>query len=163
MTDSTTAVARPVPRWLLAVAVLAAAVALVLLVLGQLVTTLKAGMADPAWPTEPWYLINNYKDEVNYLVEHAHRIVGFALGGILGALTLCVWWLEPRKTAKWVGVAAVVGTLLVSAGVQGVVRSLAEELGDDTFAGYAGLLNPFTIADARLNDDSRFKAKVEMP
>jgi len=110
MTD-TTAVARPVPRWMLAVAILAAAVALVLLVLGQLVTTLKAGMADPAWPTEPWYLINNYKDEVNYLVEHTHRIVGFALGGILGALTLCVWWLEPRKTAKWVGVAAVVALI----------------------------------------------------
>jgi heme A synthase len=93
---------------MLAVAILAAAVSLFLLVLGQLVTTLKAGMADPRWPTEPWYLINNYKAEVGYLVEHSHRIVGFTLGGILGLLTLGIWWLEPRKRAKWLGLAAVV-------------------------------------------------------
>jgi heme a synthase len=110
MTD-TAEVERPVPPWLFAVAILAAAVTLVLLVLGQLVTTLKAGMADPAWPTEPWYLISNYKDEVNYLVEHTHRIAGFTLGAILGVLTLCIWWLEPRKTARWVGVVAVVALL----------------------------------------------------
>jgi cytochrome c oxidase assembly protein subunit 15 len=108
-------VARPVPRWLFAVAILAAVVALFLLVLGQLVTTLKAGMADPGWPTAPWHLVNNYKDEVNYLVEHSHRIAGFTLGGILGALTLGIWWLEPRKTAKWVGVVAV-AVLLVGFG-----------------------------------------------
>src|SRR5688500_18597710 len=114
MTD-TAEVARPVPRWLFAVAILAAAVALFLLVLGQLVTTLKAGMADPEWPTAPWYLIDNYKAEVNYLVEHSHRIAGFTLGGILGLLTLGIWWLEPRKAARWVGVVAV-AVLLVGFG-----------------------------------------------
>src|SRR5438132_11454860 len=110
MTD-TVEVERPVPRWLHALAILAAAITLVLLVLGQLVTTLKAGMADPAWPTAPWYLVNNYKDEVQYLVEHTHRIAGFTLGAILGVLTLCIWWQEPRKAARWVGVVGVVALL----------------------------------------------------
>ncbi|HSQ55048.1 MAG TPA: hypothetical protein VLM40_04815, partial [Gemmata sp.] len=70
MTDSRE-VPRPVPRWLMAVAILAAAAALVLLVLGQLVTTLKAGMADPQWPTAPWHLIKRFETGVNYLVEHS--------------------------------------------------------------------------------------------
>jgi heme A synthase len=110
MTD-TAEVARPVPRWLFAVAILAAAAALFLLVLGQLVTTLKAGMADPEWPTAPWYLVNNYKDELNYLVEHSHRIAGFTLGGVLGFLTLGFWWQEPRKVARWIGVIGAVALL----------------------------------------------------
>ena len=63
--------ARPVPRWLHAWAVLAAAATLLLLALGQMVTSFRAGMADPVWPTEPWYLFSNYKLDFGYLVEHA--------------------------------------------------------------------------------------------
>jgi heme A synthase len=121
MTD-TAEVARPVPRWLLAVAILAAAGMVVfLLVLGQLVTTLKAGMADPEWPTAPWYLINNYKNEVNYLVEHNHRIAGYTIGTLLGVFTLAIWWLEPRKTARWVGVVAVVALVGAFGWFQGAI------------------------------------------
>jgi heme A synthase len=107
MTD-TAEVVRPVPRWVLALAVVACAVAVVLLILGQLVTTLKAGMADPLWPTEPWYLLKNYKEEVGYLVEHSHRIVGFAFGGVVSVVVLACWWREPRKRAWWCGVLGMV-------------------------------------------------------
>ena len=47
---------RPVRLWLHAWAVLTFIATLGLLVLGQLVTSFRAGMADPIWPTEPWYL-----------------------------------------------------------------------------------------------------------
>ena len=51
-----TSYTRPVPRWLHVWAIFTVAVTVVLLVLGQLVTSFRAGMADPIWPTEPWYL-----------------------------------------------------------------------------------------------------------
>ena len=106
---------RPVPRWLHSWAVLTVCATLVLLVIGQLVTSFRAGMADPIWPTEPWYLLDNYKLDAGYLIEHAHRIVGFSVGGIVSVLALGMWWTEPRPVAKWVGILALI-TLLAGFG-----------------------------------------------
>jgi heme A synthase len=107
MTDPATP-DRPAPRWLHAAAVLTAAVTLVLLILGQLVTSFRAGMADPIWPTEPWYLASNYKLDLGYLIEHSHRIAGFAVGGLVSVLALGIWWTNPGKLGRWVGLAALV-------------------------------------------------------
>jgi heme A synthase len=109
MTDPVTP-DRPVPRWLHAWAVLTAAVTLVLLVLGQLVTSFRAGMADPVWPTEPWYLFVVGWQEPNrgYLIEHSHRIAGFVVGGLVSVLALGVWWTNPGKVGRWVGFAALI-------------------------------------------------------
>ncbi len=104
---------RPVPRWLHMGAILAAASTLLLLVLGQLVTSFRAGMADPIWPTEPWYLFSNYKLDFGYLVEHTHRIAAFTVGGLVIFLVLGLWWTEPRQTARWI---AIVGVLVLIAG-----------------------------------------------
>src|SRR5438046_5869772 len=114
MTDPATP-DRPVPRWLHAWAVLTAAVTLVLLVLGQLVKSFRAGMADPVWPTEPWYLLDNYKLDPGYLIEHSHRIAGFAVGGLVGVLALGLWWTGTRSAVRWVGVCALL-TLLSAFG-----------------------------------------------
>jgi len=100
--------ARPVPRRLHAWAGLTVLVTLVLLVLGQLVTSFRAGMADPIWPTEPWYLLNNYRLDPGYLIEHTHRIAGFAVGAVVSVLALGLWWTEPRKAARWAGLLALV-------------------------------------------------------
>jgi ABC-2 type transport system permease protein len=35
----------------------------------------------------------------------------------------------------------------VLSGIQATVRGLAEEFGNDTFAGYAGLISPFSLVD----------------
>jgi cytochrome c oxidase assembly protein subunit 15 len=94
---------RPVPRWLHWGAVLAVFITLCPLLLGQLVTSVRAGMADPYWPTEPWYLINNYRFDFGYLVEHSHRIAGFIVGGVVSALALGLWWTEPRPIVRWLG------------------------------------------------------------
>ncbi len=106
---------RSAPRWFHIGAILTLGIVLFPLVLGQLVTSLRAGMADPKWPTEPWYLIENYKLDIGYLVEHSHRIAGFALGGVISLLTIGLWFTEPRKFARWVGVGGIV-VLLVAFG-----------------------------------------------
>ena len=73
-----------------------------------------------------------------------------ALGGaavlalVLAGIGLVVAAMTPRRG---LGVAAVVGVLLVLSGIQATVRAIAEEFGNDTFAGYAGLISPFTLVD----------------
>ena len=52
--------------------------------------------------------------------------------------------MTPRRG---VGVAAVVGVLLVLSGLQATVRAMAEEFGNDTFSGYTGLISPYTLVD----------------
>ena len=47
---------QPVPRWLHAWAMLTAVVAGAAVTMGAVVTTFRVGMADPVWPTAPWYL-----------------------------------------------------------------------------------------------------------
>jgi heme A synthase len=99
---------RPVPRWLHVGAVVAVGISLFPLVLGMIVTSVRAGMADPKWPTEPWYLLNNFQLKFGYLIEHSHRIAGFVLGIVFSLLTLGFWRTEPRTVARWAGLAALV-------------------------------------------------------
>ena len=109
---------RPVPRWLHAWAILTACVTVVLLVLGQLVTTFRAGMADPVWPTEPWYFANNYRSfkvDFGYFVEHTHRIAGFLVGGVVSVLALGLWLTQPRKNVRLAGLLALVALLMAFA------------------------------------------------
>ena len=42
-------------------------------------------MADPIWPTEPWYLfvIGWQEPSRGYLIEHTHRIAAFTVGGLV--------------------------------------------------------------------------------
>lgn len=63
---------------------------------------------------------------------------------VLAGIGLLVAAMTPRRG---LGVAAVVGVLLVTSGIQATVRAMAEEFGSDTFAGYAGLLSPFSLVD----------------
>ncbi len=69
-------------------------------------------------------------------------VVVYAL--VLAGVGLVVAAMTPRRG---LGVAAVVGVLLVLSGIQATVRVLAEELGDETLSGYAGLISPYTLVD----------------
>ncbi len=94
---------RSVPRWLHAWAVLCAAATFLLLLVGQLVTSFRAGMADPIWPTEPWYLFSNYKLDLGYLIEHSHRILGFTVGILVAVLAYGLWLGESCPRARNIG------------------------------------------------------------
>ena len=103
MTD-TESTSRPAPRWLHAWAVLTTAATFVLLLLGQLVTSYRAGMADPVWPTEPWYVFHTatesekarFKEEFAFFIEHSHRIAGWTVGGLVTVLAIG----HPRAEAR---------------------------------------------------------------
>ena len=99
---------RNMPRWLHFWAWLTVAAAGILLTLGQLVTSFQAGMADPLWPTEPWYLllIDWQEPSPGYLIEHSHRIAGFVVGGLTAILALGLWWNHPRRLNRAVGMVA---------------------------------------------------------
>ncbi len=96
------------PRLLHFGAIAAVTIILAPLLLGQLVTSVRAGMADPYWPTEPWYLINNYKLDFGYLVEHIHRIAGFLVGGVVSILAIGLWLTERNCWLKWLGLIGLV-------------------------------------------------------
>ena len=91
-------------------------------------------MADPVWPTEPWYLADNYKLDFGYLVEHFHRIVGLARRrsrtgphirgvGRRATTTACVGWASGRWLALSLPFSAFHGVLrMAPVGQEGLAR-----------------------------------------
>jgi ABC-2 type transport system permease protein len=63
---------------------------------------------------------------------------------VLAGIGLVIAALTPRRG---LGVAAVIAVLAMLAGVQGAVQAIAVDQNKDTFAGYAGLLSPFSLVD----------------
>src|SRR5688500_16865110 len=99
---------RPVPRYLHVWAVVAALATVVLLAIGQLVTSFGAGMADRVWPTEPWYVFRTatetekarFKEDFAFFIEHSHRIAGWTIGGLVIVLTGGLLLTEPRRAVR---------------------------------------------------------------
>jgi len=93
-----------------------AAATLLMLTLGGLVTSLKAGLAYLDWPTSGGYLLNppDWLRERDTMVEHGHRLMGYLLG-LLGLVQL-VWLVArpPRPYLRWM----MLGAFLLG-GVQG--------------------------------------------
>lgn len=110
---------RPVPVFVRVWAVLTVVVALLLLfVLGGFVTSFRVGMADPVWPTEPWYLLGQdwKKLEFGFLVEHTHRAAGSVVGVMAILLALGAWACEPGRRLRWLGLVAIVLLIVCFAG-----------------------------------------------
>ena len=61
---------------------------------------------------------------------------------VLAGIGLLVASVTPRRG---LGVAAVIATLTVIGGVQGVLMGIAHDQGQDTFGGYSMLLSPFSL------------------
>ncbi len=90
--------------------------AAVLLVAGGLTTSFGAGMADPVWPTEPWFLLvkGHEYDPVadrGFLLEHTHRAAGFVTGLLALALTTAAWLSGPNKRSRLAGLLALTALL----------------------------------------------------
>src|SRR5947208_1479009 len=119
---------RPAPRWLHAWAVLTVLATAFLLAAGGMVTTFRVGMADPVWPTTPWYLffIDWREPSRGFLIEHSHRLAGYVVGCCSIVLAVGLWASRARAGLKWLGLAGLLG---VSAqGVLGGFRVRLNEL-----------------------------------
>ena len=83
------------------------------------------------------------------LTEYLRALGGAALYAlILAGIALVIAALTPRRG---LGVAAVIAVLLVLSGLQAMVQGLAGEFGQQTLAGYAGLISPFSMVDGVLS------------
>lgn len=117
-------------RWLARYAVVTAAVALLPIGMGTLVTTLDAGMAFLDWPTSdgqnmflyPW--LQDFHANRDKFVEHGHRLAGSLIGMFsigLVALTL------RRETRGWVRILAIgILTAVILQGLLGGFRVIAD-------------------------------------
>ena len=97
---------------------------------GGFVTTYRAGMAVPDWPTTFGYNMFLYPPEswlkvFDVFLEHSHRLMGIPVGLATIALAIVLWRDRSRRPVAWLGVAAVIGVSLQ--GVLGGVRVLADE------------------------------------
>lgn len=116
-----------------------------LLALGAFVTSFRVGMADPVWPTEPWRLalIDWSEPDPGFIVEHTHRLFGFAVGGLMSALALGLACTEARRGLRWYGLASIIGLLGAYGWLHGVLIRQAK-----TLAPGATLTVPPTVAAA---------------
>lgn len=103
-------------RWLHRFAVLTALTTFLLLGAGGMVTSKGVGMAVPDWPNSYGY--NMFLFPVSQwiggiLYEHTHRLIGASVGLLTAALAAWLWVRETTGRARWLGVGAIVFTLVL--------------------------------------------------
>ncbi len=110
--------------WLVAVATFP------LIWMGGFVTTYRAGMAVPDWPSTFGYNLFLYPLEswlsvFDVFLEHSHRLIAASVGILAIALSAALWLGDRRRWVRWLGVLAVAGVSLQ--GVLGGLRVVADE------------------------------------
>ena len=98
---------------------------LVLIGIGGLVTTKGVGMAVPDWPNTFGYNMflvpfDRWIGHFGIFEEHAHRLVASFVGFLTMILAIWLWFSEPRKWVRRLGVTAFV--LVVAQGILGGLR-----------------------------------------
>lgn len=102
------------PRWLHYWSIVTVCATFVLLLLGSLVTTRGVGMADPVWPTVPWYLfvVDWVEPRPGFLIEHSHRLAGYIVGCCSIVLAVGLWKAEARGWVRLLGLAVLGGVIV---------------------------------------------------
>jgi cytochrome c oxidase assembly protein subunit 15 len=101
------------------VAVITASVALLPIAVGAIVTTIKAGMAFPDWPTSDGHNMLSYpwlQSAGDQFAEHGHRLAGMLAGLASILLVIVSWMYEPRRWVRWAAVCVLLGVI-----VQGIL------------------------------------------
>jgi len=118
--------------WLHRFAVFAAICVFPLIFIGGLVTSKGAGLAVPDWPNTYGYNMFLFPPSMwvgNILYEHTHRLFASFVGLLTTILAVWLWWKEPRRWVRWLGVIAFVVVLFQ--GILGGLRVvlLKDEIG----------------------------------
>lgn len=101
--------------WLHRFAIVTACVALLPIVVGALVTTMKAGMAFADWPSSDGHNMFSYpwlQSAGDEFIEHGHRLAGIVIGLFCIGLTVIVWRQESRLWVRIVGSLVLVGVIV---------------------------------------------------
>jgi cytochrome c oxidase assembly protein subunit 15 len=98
--------------------------------MGGFVTTYRAGMAVPDWPTTYGYNMFLYPLESwlkvwDVLLEHSHRLIAASVGTLTIALAVALWLGDRRHWVRRLGLIAVLGVSFQ--GVLGGLRVIADE------------------------------------
>lgn len=80
---------------------------------GGLVTTYRAGMAVPDWPSTFgywfYYPLESWFGVWDVFLEHSHRVIGMIVGLVAIALCVALWRSPPHRHLRWWGVLVVAG------------------------------------------------------
>ena len=91
-------------------AVLTAGATFLLLIAGALVVGYEAGLAVPDWPLSYGTWMPPMVGGIFY--EHGHRMIAGTVGLLTTALAIWLWWKEPRRWVKGLGVVAWVAVVV---------------------------------------------------
>jgi len=126
---------RPEPKsmsWLTRFAWFAAFATLLLICSGGMVTSKGVGLAVPDWPTTFGYnmfLFPASKWIGGIFFEHTHRLIASTVGFLTIILATWLWFLDPRRWVRILGIAAV-GAVIVQGVLGGLrVTMLKDEIG----------------------------------
>jgi cytochrome c oxidase assembly protein subunit 15 len=133
---------------------------------GGLVTTYKAGMAVPDWPTTYGYNLFLYPWQTwlcgpwDLFIEHGHRLLAATVGMLTIGLAVCVWKADPRGWMRWLALTAVAAVVF-----QGVLGGLRVRMDERLLAQIHGCVGPaffaFTAALAVLTSRRWLAASAE--
>ena len=101
--------------WLHRYTVIVAAITLLLVIAGGLVTSNNAGLSVPDWPLSYGKLMPVMQGGVLY--EHGHRMIATLVGLLAIGLVIWLWVAEPRRWVAWMGTGAL--GLVILQGVLG--------------------------------------------
>ena len=115
-------------RWLHRFAVATCCAALLPIVVGAIVTTMKWGMAFYDWPSSdghgmfayPWF-----GSTIDKFTEHGHRLAGITIGCFSIVLAAWTWKSERRNWVCWLATGVLVGVIVQ--GLLGGGRVLADD------------------------------------
>ena len=115
-------------RWLHRFAVATCCAALLPIVVGAIVTTMKWGMAFYDWPSSdghgmfayPWF-----GSTIDKFTEHGHRLAGITIGCFSIVLAAWTWKSERRNWVCWLATGVLVGVIVQ--GLLGGGRGLADD------------------------------------
>jgi cytochrome c oxidase assembly protein subunit 15 len=114
---------------------------------GGLVTSYKAGMAFPDWPTSGGHFLFFYpwldwlRGPWDMFVEHGHRLLASLVGVLTIAVCVAAWRSFQPRSVRLLAVAALAGVIL-----QGVLGGIRVLLNQETYAMIHGCVGPAFFA-----------------